>query len=154
MKTKKFKSVSFNNRKKQLCFVYTSGKKAVCHYSSFGIKNNITKAWIDKDTGNQSIGLEFHNGKTDYIPYDQPLSIISDTEYLLQHHIELIISHIKDAIRLRKISKKYLAQQLKTSENQIHRLLNPKILNKNLSQLYKILAYLDLEIDMRVTSAA
>ncbi len=67
----------------------------------------------------------------DYMPYDQPLAIIKDPEYMLQNHIEHIIAQIKDVLKKKKISKKYLAQQLVTSDNQIQRLHNPNKQTKN-----------------------
>ncbi len=154
MKSKKLKRVEFNNRKKQIMFVYASGKMATLHYGHFGIDQSIVRAWIDKETAGKSVGLEFADETTDYIPYDQPLAAVHDPEYLLQQHIELIISHIKDALKVLKFSKRYLAEQLKTSDNQIQRLLNPAIPNKNLSQLYAILAIVGLEPEWRVRKAA
>ena len=154
MVSQKFKKIDFNNRKKQLHFTYASGKKAALHYSQLGITTNIKKAWVDKETRGKSIGLEFSNGKKDYVPYDQPLSLIKDTDTLLQQHIELIIASIKTAIKEKHLSKKYLAEQLETSDNQIQRLLNPLILNKNLSQLYQIGCLLNLELKLNIQKAA
>lgn len=154
MKDQKFKSVDFNNRKKQLVFTYSSGKQAVIHYSQLGISTNITKAWVDSKTRNKSVGLKFANGKKDYLPYDQPLALIKDAETLLQNQIEIIIAYIKNEIKERKLSKRYLAEQLKTSDNQIQRLLNPKIINKNLSQLYQIVFLLHLELKFDIKKAA
>lgn len=153
MRNRKFKSVSFNNRKKQLVVVYTTGKRAALHYSPLGIKSNIREIWIDKETRSQSIGIRYDNGKVDYIPYDQPLAVIKDPEFLLQTHIEILISRIEVAIQASRISKRYLAEQLKTSDNQIQRLLNPKILNKNLSQLYHLASLLGLEVEIRSRAA-
>src|SRR3990167_9343433 len=98
MRDNKFKSVDFNNHKKQLFFVYTTGKKVSVHYSQLGINSNIVKAWVDHETRDRSIGLEFENGSKDYLPYDQPLELVKDADYLLQNHIELVISYIKDEI--------------------------------------------------------
>lgn len=154
MKSSKFKMISFNNHKKQFLFTYTSGKRAAVHYSQLGIKTPVATAWIDKETKGQSIGFTLSTGKTDYIPYDQPLALIKDSDYLLQNQIETIIAQIKEEISSRKLSKKYIAEQLKTSDNQIQRLLNPKILNKNLTQLYHILTLLNLEPEFRLRKAA
>ena len=153
MKEHKFKSASFNNRKKQLDVFYASGKKVALHYGPSGIKSNIQEVWIDKETRGQSIGIKYDDGKVDYMPYDQPLAIIKDPEFLLQTHIEILISRIKEAIRASRISKRYLAEQLNTSDNQVQRLLNPKILNKNLSQLYHIVSLLGLEVEIRSKAA-
>ena len=153
MKDKKFKKVSFNNRKKQLKVVYTSGKKIFLHYSNLGIRSNIDQVWIDPETKGQSIGIEYSNGKIDFMPYDQPLAIVKDPEFILQTQMENLIAEIKEAIKTSKISKRYLAEQLHTSDNQIQRLLDPKILNKNLSQLYQIGSLLGLELEMRLKAA-
>lgn len=154
MKSLKFKAISFNNHKKQFLFTYASDKKASVHYSQLGITSPVSTAWIDKETRGQSIGFTLLSGETDFIPYDQPLALVRDSDYLLQNQIEIIIAQIKDEIRDKKLSKKYLAEQLKTSDNQIQRLLNPKILNKNLTQLYHILTLLKLEPEFRLHKAA
>lgn len=148
MKAKKFKSAEANNRKKQITVSYTSGKRISIHYSSLGITENIKRVWIDSETRGQSVGMEYENGKTDYMPYDQPLAIAKDSEFVLQNQIENLIAQIKEAIHAKKISKRYLAEQLHTSDNQIQRLLNPAILNKNLEQLYRIGSLLNLDLEL------
>lgn len=148
MKTKKIRSVIANNRKKQLFVTYTSGKKVAVHYSSLGITENIERVWVDVETKGQSIGIEYQSGGTDYMPYDQPLAISKDPEFVLQNQIENLIAQIKETIQDKKISKRYLAEQLHTSDNQIQRLLNPAILNKNLEQLYRVAALLDMDLEL------
>lgn len=152
MRSLKMKSVSFNNRKKQMSIVYVSGKTVTIHYSYLGI-SSLQKAWIDKETRCRSIGIELDDGKIDYIPYDQPLAIAKDPDYLLQDQIELLTAQIRETIKEKKISKRYLAERLHTSDNQIQRLLNPKILNKNLSQLYQIAGLLKLELEIHLKAA-
>lgn len=149
----KFKSAKFSNKKKEIDIVYTTGKKTVIHYSSLGISHPIKNIQVDKETLGKSLKIEFVNGKTDYIPYDQPLFLIKDPEYMLHSHIENIVSKINEEIRRKKMSKKHIARQLKTSDNQVQRLLNPNILNKNLSQLYKLASLLGLEFKVSVRVA-
>ena len=132
---------------------YTSGQKVIVHYGTLGIKKNIKSIWVDKETKGRSIGIELVNGDVDYVPYDQPLYIVRDPEYLLQNHIENVIARMNEVISQKHISKKYLARQLETSDNQVQRLLNPKILNKNLMQLYKLGALLDLEFKLELEAA-
>lgn len=153
MKDIKFKTVTFQNRKKQLTVVYTSGKRLILHYGSLGIRKNIHEAWVDRETGARSVGLRYEDGSEDFMPYDQPLSIVKDPAFLLQTQIETLTARIKEAIGTHKISKRYLAEQLHTSDNQIQRLLNPKILNKNLGQLYQIGALVGLELEIRSKAA-
>lgn len=154
MKAAKIKAVECNNRKKVIRVEYQSGKVAEVHYSQLGIHENIDSVWVDKETRGMSVGIKLESGEEDYMPYDQPLALTKDPEYLLQTQIERLIAHIKKVIEEKKISKRYLAHQLKTSDNQIQRLLNPSILNKNLEQLYKIAALLGLEIEWHVKKVA
>ena len=149
----KFKSVTFSNRKKEIRIVYTSGKKAVVHYGSLGITDPVKHIRVDEETSGRSLKIEFVNGKTDYMPYDQPLFLIKDPEYMLRNHIENIVARINEEIGHKKIPKKYLARQLKTSDNQVQRLLNPRIVNKNLTQLYKLASLLGLEFEVSVKAA-
>ena len=146
----KFKSVKCSNKKKEIYIVYTSGKTAVIHYSSLGISHHIKNIRVDKETSGKSLKIEFVNGRVDYLPYDQSLFLIKDPEYMLHNHIENIISRINEEIKRKKMSKKHIARQLKTSDNQVQRLLNPNILNKNLPQLYKLASLLGLEFKVSV----
>ncbi len=154
MSTQTIKSAEYSNKKKQILINYAYGKKISLHYGSLGIRQNIKEVWVDKETGGKSLGMELADGSVDYMPYDQPLAISGDPEFMLQNHIERIIAKIKEELEKNKISKKYLARQLKTSDNQIQRLLNPGILNKNLSQLYKVTSLLGLELEMNLRKAA
>lgn len=153
MKNIKFKSAKYSNKKKEIYITYTSGEKTVIHYSSLGISHHIKNIQVDKETSGKSLKIDFINGKTDYLPYDQPLFLTKNPEYMLHNHIENVISQINEEIRRKKMSKKHLARQLKTSDNQIQRLLNPNILNKNLPQLYKLASLLDLEFKVSVKVA-
>ncbi len=137
-----------------MMITYTTGKKVSIHYGSIGVKQNIKEVWVDKETGGKSLGIKLADGSLDYMPYDQPLAISGDPEFVLQNNMERIIAKIKEEIEKNKISKKYIAQQLKTSDNQVQRLLNPNILNKNLSQLYKVASLLGLEFEMNLKNAA
>ena len=149
----KFKSATFSNRKKEIQVVYTSGKKAVVHYGSLGITDPIKHIRVDKETSDRSLKIEFANGKTDYMPYDQPLFLIRDPEFMLRDHVENVVARINEEINRKNISKKHLARQLKTSDNQMQRLLDPRIVNKNLTQLYKLSAMLGLEFEVTVKAA-
>jgi ribosome-binding protein aMBF1 (putative translation factor) len=77
-----------------------------------------------------------------------------DPEYLLRTQLERVLARIRETLTAKGISKRYLATQLGTSDNQIQRLLDPSILNKNLEQLYRISLLLGLELEWRVRAAA
>jgi uncharacterized membrane protein len=153
-KSEKFKSITFNNRKKQFTCTYTTGKRIILHYGQLGIHQTLVNAWVDRETRNRSIGIELADGVIDYIPFDQPLALVKDPEFLLRTHIEVLTARIKQELKKQKISKRYLAKSLETSDNQVQRLLNPNILNKNLEQLYKVASILRLEFEIVLKEAA
>jgi hypothetical protein len=154
MRPLKFESATFSNKKKQIDIRYNNGKHATIHFGSVGIKKLIKEIKVDGETRGKSLKIIFDDGTADYLPYDQPLVIARDPEVLLQIHIERIIAKIREAIARKKISKRYIAERLETSDNQVQRLLNPAILNKNLSQLYKIADLVGLELDVQVREVA
>ena len=92
MKSLKIKKAEFSNRKKQILVEYTSGKQISIHFASLGIKSNLKNIWVDKETNGKSVGIEMLDGKVDYMPYDQPLAIVKDPEFLLQNQIELAVA--------------------------------------------------------------
>lgn len=133
---------------------YTNGKMASIHFGVIGIKKLIKGIEVDGETNGHSLKIVFVDNSIDYLPYDQPLAITRDPEFLLQIHIEKITAKIKETIARKKISKRYIAEKLETSDNQIQRLLNPDILNKNLGQLYKIADLVGLEFEVHIKDAA
>ena len=54
MKHRKFKKISFNNKKKIFILEYTTGLKIECTYSSLSIEGNVLEAAPDKEVGNHS----------------------------------------------------------------------------------------------------
>lgn len=154
MKHEKIRQVSVNNRKKELSVVYTSGKQIVVHYGLVGIEKNVTDAWPDPETGHRSIVLDYADGTQDFMPYDQPLAAVKDPEFLLRNDLERLTARIRQEAKRQRVSLRHIARQLGTSDNQIQRLLNPRILNKNLQQLYRIAAMLGLKVDLRLEAAA
>jgi len=154
MKTERIKNAAFNNRRKVLTVEYASGKKAEVHYGQIGIRRNLEEVWIDRETRGRSLGLRFADGSEDYMPYDQPLALTKDPQFMLRTHLEKVIARINEALAAKRMSKRHLARQLGTSDNQVQRLLNPAILNKNLEQLYRIGMILGLEFEWHVRRAA
>jgi len=154
MTSKKIKKVSFSNKTKEIEIEYASKKKYLLHYGQLGIGKNIVRAWVDSETKGKSVGFEFDDGSIDFMPYDQPLVLNKDPEYMLQEQIEHLVLELNEAIQKKGISKKYIAKKLKTSENQIFRLLNPSILNKNLEQLYQMAFILNKQIEIELKDAA
>jgi len=154
VKTEKIEAVEFNNRARQLSVQYRSGKAVHIHFGQIGIAKTVSRMWVDHETNGRAIGIEFADGSIDFIPYDQPLAVAKDPEYLLQHQMEVLTALIRRKLEQKKVSLRFLARELGTSDNQIQRLLNPNILNKNLTQLSKIAVLLGLEVEVRLKGAA
>lgn len=154
MKTERIRAVRFNNRKRVLAVEYASGKSVEIHYGQLGIARKLSAAWVDKETRGRAVGFRLDDGREEFMPYDQPLALAHDPEYQLRTHIERLLAHIQRALAEKRISKRYLAAQLRTSDNQIQRLLDPSILNKNLEQLYAVALLLGLELEWRIRRAA
>lgn len=149
----KMTAVYFSNKTKEIEIEYSNGKIIVLHYGSLAIDRNISQMWIDEETRGKTLVIEYQDGLVDFIPYDQPLALVKDPEFMLQNQIEHLIAEIKETLKAKGISKKFLARQLGTSDNQIHRLLNPRIVNKNLSQLYRLCALIGLEFELKLKAA-
>jgi hypothetical protein len=124
------------------------------HFGHLGIRKNLSEIWVDKETGGRSVGMRFVDGTEEYMPYDQPLALVKDPEYLLRNQMEQVVAQIREALTRKRISKRYLAVQLGTSDNQIQRLLSPEILNKNLEQLYRLAMLVGLELEWKAKRAA
>lgn len=154
MKSERIRGMRFDNRRRLLHVDYSSGKRVAVHYGHLGIKKKIVEVWVDKETRGRAAGIRLEDGTEDFMPYDQPLALVRDPEYMLRTQLERLLARIKEALAAKRISKRYLATQLGTSDNQIQRLLDPSILNKNLEQLYRIALLLGLELEWRIHDAA
>ena len=154
MKQHRITRVSFHNRKKQLVVEYGSGTQVLVHYGEVGIRKNLRSASLDRETGGRAIRLDYRDGTTDFMPYDQPLAAVRDPEFMLRHDLEVLVARIRERLDQQRISLRHLAERLKTSDAQVQRLLDPSNLRKNLSQIYAIGAVLDLKVEVRVKDAA
>jgi hypothetical protein len=154
VKSERIRAVHFDNRRRVLDVAYASGKRVDVHYGQIGIVAKVVDAWVDQETRGRAIGLRLADDTEAFVPYDQPLALARDPDYLLRSHLERVLGRIRQTLADKHISKRYLADQLGTSDNQIQRLLDPAILNKNLGQLYRIALLLGIEIEVRVTEAA
>lgn len=143
MKHKKFKAVTFDNKKRVFHLEYTSGLKVNCPYSALGIHGKVTEAGPDSEVGSHAFYFVLENGKKDYVPYDQPLHIVQNPEYVKQQTLFDMTLAINKFIKKEKVSKRELARRLNTSTSQLSRLLDTTNYKKELSRLIEIGAMLD-----------
>ncbi len=150
MKTPKLQKIDFNNRKKEFEVSYKGGKKVALHYGQLGIRSNLVHAGIDTDSNGIAFFYETESGEKDFVPYDIPLILTKDPDYLFQSEIEELIADIHKNMKAKGISKKFLARSLETSDIQVERLLNPENPNKNFVQLNKIAHILGLNLKIQL----
>jgi hypothetical protein len=145
MKHKKFKKVAFDNKKKKFRLEYFSGLKVEIPYSALGIRERVTDAAPDCEVGEHSFYFVLENGKKDYVPYDQPLHIAQNPDYVKQQTLYEMTKAINEFIRKEKVPKRELARRLNTSMSQLARLLDTTNYKKELSRLIQIAAMLNYE---------
>ena len=143
MKHKKFKNVAFDNRKKVFHLEYTSGLKIECPYSALGIRGKVIEAGPDSEAGRYSFYFVLESNKKEFVPYDQPLHIAQNPEYVKQRTLYEVTQQLNVFIERGKVSKRELARRLGTSLSQLSRLLDTANYKKELSRLIELAAMLN-----------
>ncbi len=154
MKHKKFKKVQFDNKKRVFHLEYMSGLKLDCPYFSLKIKGKVIGAGPDAEVGGHSFYFTLENGKTDYVPFDQPLHIAQNPEYMKEQTLFQMTKRLNEFIKQEDISKRELARLLNTSMSQLMRLLDTANYKKELSRLIEIAAILNYEFRWEFKKAA
>ena len=114
--TERICAVRFDNRKRVLHVDYASGKRIGVHYGHLGITQKVVGVWVDKETRGRSIGIRLQDGSEEYMPYDQPLALARDPEYLLRTQLERVLARIRETLTAKGVSKRYLATQLESKQ--------------------------------------
>lgn len=154
MKHDKFKSVAYDNKKKVFHLEYSSGLKIDCPYSALGIKKPIIEAAPDKESGRHSFYFDLEKGERDFVPFDQPLHIMQNPEYVKEQTLFEVTKQLNEFIKKSKVSKRELARRLGTSLSQLSRLLDTTNYKKELSRLIELAAILDYEFVWEFKKAA
>ena len=154
MKHKKFKKVEFDNKKRVFHLEYTSGLKIDCPYFSLRIKGKVIEAAPDSEVGGHSFYFVLEDGKKDYVPFNQPLHIAQNPEYVKEQTLYQVTKRLNEFIKSEGISKRELARRLHTSLSQLARLLDTTNYKKELSRLIEIAAILNYEFKWEFRKAA
>lgn len=154
MKHKKFKKVELDNRKRVFYLQYTSGLKMECPYSALGIRGKVIEAGPDSETGRHSFYFTLENGRKEFVPFDQPLYIVQNPEYVKEQTLYEVTKQLHEFIKESKVSKRELARRLGTSLSQLSRLLDATNYKKGLSRLIELAAMLNYEFKWQFKRAA
>ncbi len=154
MKHEKFKSVDHDNKKKVFHLEYTSGLKIECPYSALGIKKAVVEAVPDKESGRHSFYFVLENGQKEVVPFDQPLHIVQNPEYVREQTLYEVTKQLNEFLKKSNVSKRELARRLETSLSQLARLLDTTNYKKELSRLIELAAMLNYEFVWEFKKAA
>lgn len=154
MKHKKFKKVQFDNKKRLFHIEYASGLKIECPYSALQIRGKVIDAAPNKDVGRHSFYFVLDKGQKHFVPFDQPLHIAQNPEYVKQHTLYEVTKKLNEFIEQEKVPKRELARRLGTSMSQLLRLLDTTNYKKELSRLIELAAMLNYEFKWTFEKAA
>ena len=154
IRNRKFKKVTCDNKKRVFHLEYTSGLKTECPYSALGIHAKVVESVPDAETGGHSFYFVLENGKKDYVPFDQPLHIAQNPEYVREQTLYEVTKQLNEFIKKAEVSKRELARRLGTSLSQLSRLLDTTNYNKELSRLIELASILNYEFTWQFKKAA
>ncbi|OFZ81320.1 MAG: hypothetical protein A2583_10355 [Bdellovibrionales bacterium RIFOXYD1_FULL_53_11] len=154
MKHRKFKNIAFDNKKRVFNLEYNTGLRIMCPYFALGIKGKVIEAAPDPEVGGHSFYFILDNGKKDYVPFDQPLHIVQNPEYVKERTLFQMTKRLNEFIRQEGVSKRELARRLSTSLSQVARLLDTTNYKKELSRLIEIAAMLNYDFKWEFKKAA
>ena len=109
-------------------------------------QNGITRAYIDRELGNEAITYCLENGKEDSIHLDAFLDYNKDPEYMAKLSLYKLTRTAMELVKEARISKREIARKLKTSPAQLYRLLDTTNYSKTIDQMIKLLAALGREV--------
>jgi DNA-binding Xre family transcriptional regulator len=114
----------------------------------------VVEAAPDHEVGHHSFYFILHNGKKDFVPFDQPLHIVQHPEYVKQQTLYEVTKQLNEFIERGKVSKRELARRLGTSMSQLSRLLDTTNYKKEFSRLIELAAILNYEFKWSFKKAA
>lgn len=154
MKHRRFSKVAFDNKKRVFHLKYTSGLEVECPYSALDIRDKVMQAAPDTEVGRHSFYFVLDNGKKKFVPFDQPLHIVQNPEYVRQRALYEVTKRLNEFIERENVSKRELARRLGTSLSQLLRLLDTTNYKKEFSRLIELAAILNYEFKWQFKKAA
>jgi len=113
------------------------------------LKDPVVSVYSDSEIGYEGFTYELLSGKTETIHLDSVLSFHKDPEYICELLLHQLTIKAQKAFNAKKITKRSLARKLKTSPQQLYRLLDASFYGKSIDQMVKLLHALGYSIDIR-----
>jgi hypothetical protein len=146
--------VVYNNQDNIISIHYKDGRIFNVPYHKLKISSPLSSAGIDMETRGCAFYYKQQESEKVYVPYDIPLIINNDPEYMFELKLENLSADLKQKILQSKIPKYRLAKMLNTSESQLYRLLDPNRASKNIFQLFKLAQLIGMDLQIRLKKAA
>ena len=146
----KVRGVTVNNRKRQLELTVRSGRIFPIPFAKLDPrptpKNRISRAYVDKELGNEAVTYVLASGAEGSVHIDHALEYNQDPGYLAEILIHKLTLEARKRVDQSGSSRRELARRLGTSVPQLYRLLDPANTRKSLAQLVAILHLLGCEV--------
>jgi hypothetical protein len=149
----KIRSVTINNKRKDFK-VRAAGKTYAFPYVKARptptSNDQVVRAYVDKELGNEGFTYELQSGKTGTVHVEQVLEYNRDPNYLRDLMLYKLTLEAQRRIAESPLSKREIIRRLGTSATQLYRLLDQTNYKKSLDQLVSLLQLLECDVDLVV----
>ena len=106
--------------------------------------------FVDKELGNEAITYVLNSGDEGSIHMEQILEYNEDPNYMAELLTHKLTLEARQGIENSGLSRRQIANRLKTSVPQLYRLLDPANTSKSINQLVALLHILNCKVDLVV----
>ena len=146
-----------NNRKREFVLDTKNGKY-VFPYSQLSLRptasDPLLEVFVDPEVGHEAITYRLRSGKEDTVLLDNVLWYNQDPEIMRKLLLYDLTVKAQDAIKDKRIAKRFLIRKLHTSPAQLYRLLDQTNYGKTIDQMLRLLAAIGLIVEIKTKQAA
>lgn len=148
----KIRSVTVNNRKRQIELTLQSGKILPVPFAQLDPQptpeDRVVQAYVDRELANEAATYILESGAEGSVHVDHALECNRDPGYLAEILIHKLTVEALRHVDQSGLSRRELARRLSTSVPQLYRLLDPANTRKSLGQLVALLHLLGCDVEL------
>ncbi|MFL6200676.1 MAG: helix-turn-helix domain-containing protein [Thermoanaerobaculia bacterium] len=148
----KIRSVTVNNRKRQIELTLQSGKILPVPFAQLDPQptpeDRVVQAYVDRELANEAATYILESGAEGSVHVDHALECNRDPGYLAEILIHKLSVEALRHVDQSGLSRRELARRLSTSVPQLYRLLDPANTRKSLGQLVALLHLLGCDVEL------
>ena len=148
----KIRSVTVNNRKRQIELTVQSGKVLPVPFTRLDpqptSEDRLVQAYVDRELANEAATYVLESGAEGSVHVDHALECNRDPGYLAEILIHKLTVEALRHVDQSGFSRRELARRLGTSVPQLYRLLDPANTRKSLGQLVALLHLLGCDVEL------